>query len=614
MGGYNSSFSSPQVEQALSAALLQEKSSYNITQDKKQNYASLTEAIAAVSDEKYKVNGLVLTFYTGTEWVSKRYNGTDASGWSDEVNWIDEVPVQENTGAFAFDLWVGDKFDAESKGVKSLDWLLINTSNSYSKEYPNYNIENDTIYTPELFKEALQTGYSNEYIKKLMNSILDGKQINLISRISSNPSLDSIPNSKERYDLLLKNVKKNISIIPCDCNIEYSGDRYIMNFAGRIIDSGNPSVIMPGNVIVFFISIPKSDITLDEDGYHIKSVDNKNIKSQFGLSNPSLTYVYISGLNISESIKSSTRSFSFKDDLKNGEVGSLVSKNINNILWEDFFASKAFPIIMLKEKNELDNNNKFISLSYKESSDGKVLSGIYENEGKPYLIRIVFEWSKPDESYKIKSYTDEEIVASGGTQYLDLTIFSEDSGTLSDEDYQKVVKAYEDGVTVCKTKGDSFEYVYSMTISKTDFYYSISIFDVLTLEPNADCRLTVGSYMVLISDKSYISSSQAISINTLKEFATQVKVVSGGSGAVTQELSPNTYYEFGECTSLTITLASEISGIRNEYMFEFVSGTTPTMLSIPETVGWMGGEAPTIEANKTYQCSIVNNIAVIGGK
>ena len=98
------------------------------------------------------------------------------------------------------------------------------------------------------------------------------------------------------------------------------------------------------------------------------------------------------------------------------------------------------------------------------------------------------------------------------------------------------------------------------------------------------------------------------------EFASPTKVVSGGSGTVTKRLSPNTLYEFGECTSLTITLASEISGIRNEYMFEFVSGTTPTMLSIPETVGWMGGEAPTIEANKTYQCSIVNNIAVIGGK
>lgn len=91
MGGFNSGFSSPQFEQAIEAALLQEKSSYNITQDKGQNYASLTEAIAAVSDEKYKVNGLVLTFFDGENWMSYRYNGADASGFSDKQNWSVEI-------------------------------------------------------------------------------------------------------------------------------------------------------------------------------------------------------------------------------------------------------------------------------------------------------------------------------------------------------------------------------------------------------------------------------------------------------------------------------------------------------------------------------------------
>lgn len=305
MGGYNSSFSSPQVEQALSAALLQEKSSYNITQDKKQNYASLTEAIAAVSDEKYKVNGLVLTFYTGTEWVSKRYNGADASGFATEDNWVD---------------------------------------------------------------------------------------------------------------------------------------------AGG---------------------------------------------------------------------------------------------------------------------------------------------------------------------------------AAGGTQYLDLSMFAYDSGTLSEEDYQKVVKAYEDRVSIADTGETRFP------VMILDSGERIDITGGSLVSPSGGGATYIASMLIVVTktNKSYVMSSNEISIisanNGTKaltdngryaEFASPTKVVSGGSGTVTKQLFPNTYYEFGECTSLTITLASEISGIRNEYMFEFVSGTTPTMLSIPETVGWMGGEAPTIEANKTYQCSIVNNIAVIGGK
>jgi hypothetical protein len=46
-------------------------------------------------------------------------------------------------------------------------------------------------------------------------------------------------------------------------------------------------------------------------------------------------------------------------------------------------------------------------------------------------------------------------------------------------------------------------------------------------------------------------------------------------------------------------------------MFEFTSGTTPTTLNLPESVKWMGDN--TIEASKTYQVSIVNNIAVLGG-
>jgi hypothetical protein len=79
----------------------------------------------------------------------------------------------------------------------------------------------------------------------------------------------------------------------------------------------------------------------------------------------------------------------------------------------------------------------------------------------------------------------------------------------------------------------------------------------------------------------------------------------------TKEIQPNRYYIFGEKVSLTITLAAGEEGKLAEYMFEFTSGTTPTTLNLPESVKWMGDN--TIEASKTYQVSIVNNIAVLGG-
>lgn len=311
MGGYNSSFSSPQVEQALSAALLQEKSSYNITQDKKKNYASLTEAIAAVSDEKYKVNGLVLTFYTGTEWVSKRYNGADASGFATEDNWVDAGGAG---GASEHTLDLSPLLDEEGTPVSTVtDEFLAEVKKAYNGKYSNVT--------------------------------------NLFSATTRLPA-----------------------------------------------------------------------------------------------------------------------SFGYLDD------------------------------------------TYFIAIDLATMNTGMI-------ELECVAIRI-------NESTK-------------------------------------------------------------------------------------DVQLIIGEIKFDLSGKG----NKALTDNgQYAEFASPIKVISGGSGTVTKRLSPNTYYEFGKCTKLTITLAAEISGIRNEYMFEFVSGSTATTLSLPASVSWMGGKTPTIEANKTYQCSIVNNIAVIGGK
>ena len=48
-----------------------------------------------------------------------------------------------------------------------------------------------------------------------------------------------------------------------------------------------------------------------------------------------------------------------------------------------------------------------------------------------------------------------------------------------------------------------------------------------------------------------------------------------------------------------------------EFSFQFVCGDVPAVLNISPEVKWMN--EPVIEANKTYQVSIVNRIAVLGG-
>ena len=95
--------------------------------------------------------------------------------------------------------------------------------------------------------------------------------------------------------------------------------------------------------------------------------------------------------------------------------------------------------------------------------------------------------------------------------------------------------------------------------------------------------------------------------------AEKVPVINHGTGSTTLAIAPNTFHVWGTVGSLNITLTAPTdSSVYNEYMFQFTSGSTATNLTLPSSVQWMY-ETPTIEANKTYQCSIVNNVAVIGG-
>lgn len=92
--------------------------------------------------------------------------------------------------------------------------------------------------------------------------------------------------------------------------------------------------------------------------------------------------------------------------------------------------------------------------------------------------------------------------------------------------------------------------------------------------------------------------------------ANKISVVQTSTSTI--EINPNTFYKFGEVSSLNITLAAITdTSVLNEFMFEFVSGSTATTLTLPSSVKWL--ETPTIEANKTYQCSIVNNIGILVG-
>lgn len=79
----------------------------------------------------------------------------------------------------------------------------------------------------------------------------------------------------------------------------------------------------------------------------------------------------------------------------------------------------------------------------------------------------------------------------------------------------------------------------------------------------------------------------------------------------TATIQPNVLNVWGEVATLDITLATPSdTSIVNEYMVQFTSGATATQLVLPDTIEWMS--EPIINANATYQLSIINNLAVIG--
>lgn len=88
------------------------------------------------------------------------------------------------------------------------------------------------------------------------------------------------------------------------------------------------------------------------------------------------------------------------------------------------------------------------------------------------------------------------------------------------------------------------------------------------------------------------------------EHPTTKTTVSGTS--VTQALTADVFYVFGEVTSLTVTLtAAPADGYAHEYHFRFTSGSTATTLTLPSGVTMPSGF--TVEASKTYEISIVDN-------
>ena len=124
-----------------------------------------------------------------------------------------------------------------------------------------------------------------------------------------------------------------------------------------------------------------------------------------------------------------------------------------------------------------------------------------------------------------------------------------------------------------------------------------------------ECKPAIDQYVASKSEET-ITNYVITHKEELKGENYKVEVIT--SDGIDIELQPNKFYSLGIKEELHIGLGQSITGVLNEYMFEFISGETPTNFSYDITsITFM--EEPTIEAKKKYQCSIVNGIGLIVG-
>lgn len=174
--------------------------------------------------------------------------------------------------------------------------------------------------------------------------------------------------------------------------------------------------------------------------------------------------------------------------------------------------------------------------------DADLLDG---KQGSEYALKTEAITEAPSDGkiYGRKDKQWSEIIASN--QYLDLTtLFPSESGTLSDENYQKIVDAVNKGITTARieTDPDGFS---PITISNSTETYSI-ITNFLTVDSgDHSIGLMVTTVIINKSNKTYTSVSNRQSLQNTGSGTKYLsdngkyKVIPTSSGALPQETQNN---------------------------------------------------------------------------
>lgn len=97
--------------------------------------------------------------------------------------------------------------------------------------------------------------------------------------------------------------------------------------------------------------------------------------------------------------------------------------------------------------------------------------------------------------------------------------------------------------------------------------------------------------------------------------ADKTLIVTETEGNSSYSIAPNKLTRLGTLASavtLSLDTASGEAGVANVYEFIFSTPAAAPSITWPEGISWIGGSAPAIAGGKTYEVSIMDNLATYG--
>lgn len=208
------------------------------------------------------------------------------------------------------------------------------------------------------------------------------------------------------------------------------------------------------------------------------------------------------------------------------------------------------------------------------------------------------------------AYYIKDILITPDGQYMELVNIKNDNGLSTTS--KNLIGAINEVNTLAKSKGNGTITEVRMNGASKGTSGIVDLGTVITTHQDISGKqdkLISGTNIKTINGESVLGSGDITISGGASSSA--YPEVNHGTGDTTFTLTPNTFHVWDKVTSLTLNFGNETSGVANEYLFQFTSGSTATSLTLPNSIKWANDNVPTIGANMIYQVSVLRGLASV---